>query len=176
MISRVLLAVSVFAPALPGADLNSTLFERLESKGLTWRVYCDPPSPASFTGIIHASRLHKRFATNFLTVPDFLEDVRTGHLPTYSFIEPNVWYGHNDMHPPEAAVMGGCDSTHRLLCSAVRRCSRRSTTRSGPHHRRADPTPGTRCCRSPSTSTAAPTTMYRRRPRRPRIARRNPAS
>jgi phospholipase C len=95
------------ANAFPVHNTAETLFERLESKGLTWRVYCDPPSPASFTGIIHASRLHKRFATNFLTVPDFLEDARNGHLPTYSFIEPNLWYGHNDMHPPEAAVMGG---------------------------------------------------------------------
>jgi len=93
--------------SFPIHNTAETLFERLESNGLTWRVYCDPPSPASFTGIIHASRLHKRFATNFLNVPDFLEDARTGHLPTYSFIEPNLWYGHNDMHPPEAAIMGG---------------------------------------------------------------------
>jgi phospholipase C len=55
-----------------------TLFERLEAKGLTWRVYCDAPSPLSFTGIIHASRLRSRFATNFSTVDDFLEDARNG--------------------------------------------------------------------------------------------------
>ncbi|UUU38804.1 alkaline phosphatase family protein [Streptomyces sp. NBC_00162] len=31
-----------------------TLFERLEAHGLTWKVYCDPPSHYSLTGLIHA--------------------------------------------------------------------------------------------------------------------------
>jgi phospholipase C len=26
-------------------------------------------------------------------------------LPNYSFIEPNLWHGHNDMHPPVSALM-----------------------------------------------------------------------
>ena len=95
------------ANAFPAHNTAETLFERLEAKGLTWRVYCDSPSPASFTGIIHASRLHNRFATNFSTVDDFLEDARTGRLPNYSFIEPNMWHGHNDMHPPISELMHG---------------------------------------------------------------------
>src|ERR1700722_12098894 len=95
------------ADAFPIHNSAETIFERLEAKGLTWRVYCDAPSPASFTGIIHASRLHSRFATNFSTVEDFLEDAKNGHLPTYSFIEPNMWRGHNDMHPPVSALMHG---------------------------------------------------------------------
>ncbi|MDM0025469.1 alkaline phosphatase family protein [Variovorax saccharolyticus] len=93
--------------SFPVHNKAETLFERLESKRLTWRVYCDSPSPASFTGIIHASRLRNRFATNFSTVADFLEDARRGRLPTYSFIEPNLWHGHNDMHPPIAALLHG---------------------------------------------------------------------
>lgn len=95
------------ADAFPVHNTAETLFERLEAKGLTWRVYCDAPSPMSFTGIIHASRLRNRFATNFSTVADFLEDARAGKLPTYSFIEPNMWHGHNDMHPPIAALLHG---------------------------------------------------------------------
>lgn len=95
------------ADAFPVHNTAETVFERLEAKGLTWRVYCDAPSPASYTGIIHASRLHKRFATNFLTVDDFLEDAKNGHLPTYTFIEPNMWHGHNDMHPPISALLHG---------------------------------------------------------------------
>jgi phospholipase C len=95
------------ADAFPIHNTAETLFERLEAKGLTWCVYCDAPSPASFTGIIHASRLRSRFATNFKTVDDFLEDASAGRLPTYAFIEPNLWYGHNDMHPPEAALLHG---------------------------------------------------------------------
>ena len=91
--------------SFPVHNTAETLFERLESKGLTWRVYCDSPSPASFTGIIHASRLRSRFATNFSTVDDFLDDVRKGRLPTYAFIEPNMWHGHNDMHPPVSSLL-----------------------------------------------------------------------
>lgn len=95
------------ADAFPVHNTAETLFERLEAKGLTWCVYCDTPSPASMTGIIHASRLHAKFATNFRTVEDFLEDAKNGRLPTYSFIEPNLWHGHNDMHPPISALLHG---------------------------------------------------------------------
>ena len=95
------------ADAFPVHNTAETIFERLEAKGLTWRVYCDAPSPASMTGIIHASRLHGRFATNFLTVADFLEDAKNGRLPNYAFIEPNMWHGHNDMHPPISALLHG---------------------------------------------------------------------
>jgi phospholipase C len=95
------------ADAFPVHNKAETLFERLEAKNLTWRVYVDAPSPASFTGIIHASRLRSRFATNFSTVDDFLDDARRGRLPNYAFIEPNLWHGHNDMHPPIAALLHG---------------------------------------------------------------------
>jgi phospholipase C len=94
------------ANAFPVHNTAETLFERLEAKGLTWRVYCDSPSPASMTGIIHASRLHSRFASHFLTSTTSSRTQRTG-LPTYSFIEPNMWHGHNDMHPPVSALLHG---------------------------------------------------------------------
>ncbi|MGA7235691.1 MAG: alkaline phosphatase family protein [Bryobacteraceae bacterium] len=95
------------ADAFPVHNAAETIFQRLESKGLAWRVYCDSPSPASFTGIIHASQLRSRFATNFSTVDDFLDDARKGRLPNYAFIEPNMWHGHNDMHPPISALLHG---------------------------------------------------------------------
>ena len=87
-----------------------TIFERLEAHGLTWRVYCDPPSHISLTGIIHAPRLHERWETNFFT-------------------------------------------------------------RSAAQRRRPGRTPTTRCSWSPSTSTAGPTTTFRRRPCCPRTRR-----
>jgi phospholipase C len=59
------------------------------------------------TGLIHASRLHGRFATNFFTTDQFLEDAARGELPTYSFIEPNFVHGHNDMHPAFNALAPG---------------------------------------------------------------------
>jgi phospholipase C len=78
----------------------------LEAHGLTWRIYCDPSSVVPFTGLIHAARLRPRF-DNFFTTDRFLEDAADGTLPNYSFIEPNLIHGHNDMHPPEDALFPG---------------------------------------------------------------------
>ncbi len=84
----------------PVHNTAETLFDRLDAHGLTWRVYCDPPSRYSLTGLIHAPRLREKFATNFLSTDQFLEDAHTGGLPTYAFIEPQIiGHDHNDMHP-----------------------------------------------------------------------------
>ncbi|MFJ6785546.1 alkaline phosphatase family protein [Streptomyces yangpuensis] len=91
----------------PLQNTAETVFERLEAAGLTWRVYVDAPSPLPFTGLIHAPRLRERFATHFVTTDRFMEDAAAGTLPTYAFIEPNLWHGHNDMHPPESALLQG---------------------------------------------------------------------
>jgi phospholipase C len=117
--------------SFPLHNTAETIFERLESKGLTWRIYCDPPSPLSMTALIHASRLRKRFATNFFTTDQFLEDAAKGELPTYSFIEPNFLHGHNDMHPafnalapgmsfdPPSSLLGG-DALLAKIYNAIR--------------------------------------------------------
>jgi phospholipase C len=97
------------ADSFPVHNTAETIFERLEAKGLSWRVYCDPPSHVSLTGIIHAHRLRHRFTTNFFTTGRFLEDAASGQLPAYSFIEPNLLYGHNDMHPAFDALFPGVD-------------------------------------------------------------------
>lgn len=89
------------ADSFPVHNTAETLFDRLDAAGLTWRVYCDPPSHYSLTGVIHAARLRPRFATNFFSTEQFFEDAERGELPTYSFIEPQIiGFNHNDMHPP----------------------------------------------------------------------------
>jgi phospholipase C len=107
------------ADSFPVRNSAETIFERLEAQGLSWRVYCDPPSHISVTGLIHARRLLDRFPTNFFTTDRFVADAASGQLPAYSFIEPNLLYGHNDMHPafdalypdlpfdPPSALVGG---------------------------------------------------------------------
>ena len=122
------------ADSFPIHNTAETIFERLESNGLTWRVYCDPPSHISLTGIIHAPRLRDRFATHFFTTDQFLQDAANGDLPTYSFIEPNLLYGHNDMHPafdalfpdmtldPPSALLGG-EALLAKIYTAVRSAS-----------------------------------------------------
>jgi phospholipase C len=110
-----------------------TIFERLESNGLTWRVYCDPTAVVPFTGLIHADRLRGRF-DNFFSTDQFLEDAANGDLPTYSFIEPNLMQGHNDMHPaynvnypgmsfdPPSSLLGG-EAFLAMIYGAIRTSS-----------------------------------------------------
>jgi phospholipase C len=75
---------------------------------LTWRIYCDPPSHYSLTGVIHAARLRGRFATNFFSTDQFFEDAHNGELPTYTFIEPQIiGHAHNDMHPAFSMLTPG---------------------------------------------------------------------
>ena len=92
--------------SFPVHNTAETIFDRLEAHGLTWRVYCSPPARLPFTGLIHAARLRDRFA-NFYSTDRFFEDAANGTLPNYSFIEPALVYGHNDMHPPEDALFPG---------------------------------------------------------------------
>jgi len=91
----------------PVHNTAETIFERIEARDLSWRVYCDPPSHISLTGLIHASRLWERFGSHFVTTNQFLEDAAQGNLPSYSFIEPNFLHGHNDMHPAFNALAPG---------------------------------------------------------------------
>ena len=112
-----------------------TLFDRLEGHGLSWKVYCDPPSHYSLTGLIHAPRLRGRFATHFFSTSQFFEDAEQGALPTYAFIEPQIiGHAHNDMHPaysmltpgltwdPPSSLIAGEDLLARLY-NAIRSSS-----------------------------------------------------
>jgi phospholipase C len=121
------------ADAFPLHNTAETIFERLEANGLTWRVYCDPTAVVPFTGLIHAARLRDRFQ-NFFSTDQFLEDAANGDLPTYSFIEPNLMQGHNDMHPaynvnypgmafdPPSSLLGG-EAFLAMIYDAIRTSS-----------------------------------------------------
>jgi phospholipase C len=97
---------------------GETIFERLETAGLPWRVYVDADGMAmSATGMIHASRLSPYFASHFSSIDDFFDDAARGTLPAYSFIEPRLIHGHNDYHPAVGAIMPGLsiDSPSSIL-------------------------------------------------------------
>ncbi|HEV2317418.1 MAG TPA: alkaline phosphatase family protein [Thermoplasmata archaeon] len=80
-----------------------TIFEALERVGKTWKVYVDPAQILPATALIHARRLAPKFATNFRTHFDFYDDAARGLLPNYSFLEPNMFHPHTDMHPHSGA-------------------------------------------------------------------------
>jgi phospholipase C len=126
------------AESFPVHNTAETIFDRLDDQHLSWRVYCDPPSHASITGLIHAPRLWKHFRTRFVTTDEFLQDCADGTLPAYSFIEPNLLYGHNDMHPamdllfpdmqvdPPSSLLGG-----EALLAKIYNAIRTATSDSG---------------------------------------------
>lgn len=83
------------APAAP------TVFNRLEDKKVSWKIYIDKLQLVSFTGMLHAAVLEKYWRTeHFGTMEDFYAEAKAGKLPAYAFIEPRMVYNHNDFHPP----------------------------------------------------------------------------
>ncbi len=77
-----------------------TIFERIEAKGLAWKVYFDDQDVFPLTALIHYPRLQRFTGTSFFTMGRFFADARSGNLPNYAFIEPRLFVNHNDMHPP----------------------------------------------------------------------------
>jgi phospholipase C len=101
------------APAAP------TVFNRLEDAGLSWRVYYDEAQMVSFTGILHAAVLEPFWKTNFRSMEQFHDDVKSGNLPAYSFIEPRMIFNHNDMHPPFGTLREGEYEGQKVYNSAL---------------------------------------------------------
>jgi phospholipase C len=73
-----------------------TIFDRLDARGRTWKVYVMEPMPVSFTGVIHYPRLKDRLATHFVPFAEFEKDAAEGTLPDFSLIEPNMLTGHGE--------------------------------------------------------------------------------
>jgi phospholipase C len=78
---------------------SKTVFEQLHENGLSWVVYYDTKDILPLTMIIHYQNL-KNFAKNFKSMKEFYIDCKEGTLPHYAFIEPRLFFDHNDMHPP----------------------------------------------------------------------------
>src|SRR5215207_1634115 len=102
------------------ANPSPTIFNRLEETGLDWRIYFDELQLVSFTGVLHAPVLEQYWRTDhFATMDRFHEDVRTGKLPAYSFIEPRMTYNHNDFHPPFGTLRESTVDGSAVIDSAI---------------------------------------------------------
>jgi len=101
------------APAAP------TIFNRLQDAGLSWRVYYDADQMVSFTGMLHAAVLEPYWKSNFRSMEQFHDDVKSGNLPEYSFIEPRMVFNHNDMHPPFGTLREGEYEGQKVYNSAL---------------------------------------------------------
>jgi phospholipase C len=115
-----------------------TIFDRIEAvkeRGISWKVYFDETDGIPLTGVIHFPRLRGRLGTNFAHMDEFYRDARTGRLPAYSFIEPRLFYNHNDAHPPivelGSKVFPSSVLAAEILLNNVYNAVRTSSSRNG---------------------------------------------
>ena len=76
-----------------------TIFERLEARGKTWKVYVMEPMVLSFTGLIHFPRLKDRLATHFVPFAEFERTPPRAHCRTSRSSSRTCSPGHGDYHP-----------------------------------------------------------------------------
>ena len=84
----------------PLHNTQETIFNRLQKHGRSWRVYFDAEDIFSLTLLIHFQQLEDYAFSHFCHMDEFYRDVRKGRLPDYAFIEPRLFFNHNDEHPP----------------------------------------------------------------------------
>jgi len=81
-----------------------TIFTSLEEKDIPWVIYYDKTDFFPLTLLIHFKQLWPFFKHNrklhFRHMEEFYDDVANGNLPAYSFVEPRLFFNHNDQHPP----------------------------------------------------------------------------
>ena len=78
-----------------------TLYDELTDAGVSWRIYYgDVPQSLVLTRQWRHLRNYRRFS-------HWEDDVKSGDLPAYSFIEPTYFGPHqNDQHPPHDVMRG----------------------------------------------------------------------
>ncbi len=82
-------------------NTQPTIFNRLSEKGVDWRVYWDKKDVfGSVTRLLHPPLYDNKFNDHFRYFESFETDCANGDLPPYTFIEPRLFFDHNDMHPP----------------------------------------------------------------------------
>ena len=82
---------------------NGTIYERLQSAGLDWRIYHDGLPQSVGLDWLRPHYLNP-FGSRFCDMGDFAADVADGDLPAYTFIEPcydtgSNYRNGNSMHP-----------------------------------------------------------------------------
>jgi phospholipase C len=70
-----------------------TIFGRMTEKNITWNIY-SRIAPLSMTTIVNGEFDNiKSYKKSFQT------DINNGNLPQYSFVEPQFFFTHDDLHP-----------------------------------------------------------------------------
>ncbi len=83
-----------------------TIFNVLESQGVSWTVYHDTVLVPALTRTMFPSLWSVSLDGNFKSVDDFVSDCAQGNLPKYAFLEPSFLIEPNDEHPPHDVKAG----------------------------------------------------------------------
>ena len=123
----------------------TTIFNRMTELGVSWRIYW-PPSQIVSTSLVTNWRAicglyDAGEGENWASMEQFYDDVDRGRLPKYSFIEPRLWFDHNDLHPtaPVSELGQNYENSRSYVTAADRLLHdvydaiRRSSTTSGSH-------------------------------------------
>ncbi len=94
-------AINDKAYALLTPAANGTIFDRLDAHHIRWRVYADPLASDL---ILPNVRNNKSQASNIGTIDQFIADSAAGHLPQFTFIDPN--YGTTSEENPQDIQVG----------------------------------------------------------------------
>jgi phospholipase C len=70
-----------------------TIFNRMNEKKISWNIY-SPIAPLSMTTLVNGEFHNIKSYKN-----SFQSDIDNGKLPQYSFVEPQFFFVHNDLHP-----------------------------------------------------------------------------
>ena len=97
-----------------------TLFNQFAAcdpaSGLDWKIYSGNSAQFFLTAVIHADALApftpplKSSNAQMQGMAEFLSDCAAGTLPSYSFIEPQIYGAHNDMHPSSTSGIFDADN------------------------------------------------------------------
>lgn len=86
------------------------------ASGLGWKIYSGNSAEFFLTAVIHADALApftpplKSSNVHMQGMAEFLSDCSAGTLPSYSFIEPQIYGAHNDMHPSSSTGIFDADN------------------------------------------------------------------
>lgn len=85
-----------------------TIFNVLEEAGHTWAVY-NPGPFISLTRLQFPRLYDPELGAHFQGITDFVDQAKTGTLPSYAFVEPSflgIPRGADDQHPPHDVCLG----------------------------------------------------------------------
>jgi phospholipase C len=92
--------------------INGTIFDRLDSKSVSWGEYVEVGDPTEF-GIPYGGLVHSPVPPHFQTIDDFKNQAADGKLPSVSFVDfgfADSEHPPNDIRAGEANVAGVIDA------------------------------------------------------------------